>query len=237
MLAPKSPATGLPALLLSAACCALPIPAAADRVALDSIAIDRTEVTVGAFAVFMKEAGRITQAEAEGGGFEWGAGWTRRPGWTYLAPQGAPASPNEPAVHVTWDEAQAYCAAQGGRLPSRNEWAAAAYTEQRTDPADGFERGVTYAYPVGETPEGMNNNRCAHVPVGTTKPGVNGLFDMGGNVWEWLAERRGADALTAGGSWWYGPEKTREPGMQWKPAAFFAVYVGFRCAYDLQENT
>jgi formylglycine-generating enzyme required for sulfatase activity len=58
---------------------------------------------------------------------------------------------------------------------------------------------------------------------------------MGGNVWEWLSDRRGGDALTAGGSWWYGPAQTRAEGMQWKPADFFAVYIGFRCAYDLEE--
>ena len=56
--------------------------------------------------------------------------------------------------------------------------------------------------------------------------------DMGANVWEWLADRRGGEALTAGGSWWYGPEAARKEGMQWKPSAFYAVYVGFRCAYD-----
>ncbi len=59
-------------------------------------------------------------------------------------------------------------------------------------------KGRTYAYPVGDAPEGMNNNRRAHVAVGTTKRGVNGLYDMGANVWEWIADRRGSDALTAG---------------------------------------
>jgi len=54
---------------------------------------------------------------------------------------------------------------------------------------------------------------------------------MGANVWEWLADRQGDAALTAGGSWWYGPSKTRAEGMQWKPASFYAVYVGFRCVY------
>lgn len=58
---------------------------------------------------------------------------------------------------------------------------------------------------------------------------------MGANVWEWIADRRGNDALTAGGSWWYGPEQTRAEGAQWKPADFYAVYVGFRCAYDIGE--
>jgi len=48
------------------------------------------------------------------------------------------------------------------------------------------------------------------------------------------AVRRGDDALTAGGSWWYGPEQTTAEALQWKPADFYAVYavyVGFRCAY------
>ena len=104
----------------------------------------------------------------------------------------------------------------------------------RPAPPDGFEKGRSYIYPVGDKPDGMNNSRRRHVPVGTTKPGVNGLYDMGANVWEWLADRRGETALTAGGSWWYGPENTRAEAMQWKPAAFTVVYIGFRCAYDLR---
>ena len=55
---------------------------------------------------------------------------------------------------------------------------------------------------------------------------------MGANVWEWLSDRRGSDALTAGGSWWYGPDKARAGGAQWKPADFKAVYIGLRCAYE-----
>jgi sulfatase modifying factor 1 len=209
------------------------LPAAADRVALSGFALDRTEVTIGQFRAFAHATGLITTAEREGGGFEWAAGWTRRPGWTYAAPQGQPGGDAEPAVHVTWDEARAYCAHAGGRLPSFAEWRAAAYTEQRAAPTDGFERGRTYPYPVGDSPAGMNTNRRGHAPAGTTRRGINGLYDMGANVWEWTADRRGAEALTAGGSWWYGPEQARAEGAQWKPAAFHAVYIGFRCAHDL----
>ncbi len=36
----------------------------------------------------------------------------------------------------------------------------------------------------------MNNNRRRHVATGTTKRGVNGLHDMAGNAWEWIADRR-----------------------------------------------
>jgi formylglycine-generating enzyme required for sulfatase activity len=54
---------------------------------------------------------------------------------------------------------------------------------------------------------------------------------MGANVWEWLADASGDDRLTAGGSWWYDAAKMKADGMQFKTAAFYVVYVGFRCAY------
>ncbi len=209
-----------------------PAAAQADRVAIGAFAIDRTEVTIGAFRAFAERTGLRTTAEAAGGGQEYAGGWVQRRGWTYRTPFGEPADDREPAVHVTWAEAQSYCASVGGRLPTFAEWRQAAYTESRSDPTDGFERGRTYPYPVGVAAEGMNNNRRRHVATGSTKRGVNGLFDMGANAWEWIADRRGDDALTAGGSWWYGPEQTRAEGAQWKPAGFVAVYIGFRCAYD-----
>ncbi len=206
--------------------------AMADRIRIGTFEIDQTEVTVASFAAYADRVGLKTAAEREGGGFEWGAGWQRRDGWNFRSPFGTEAAPKEPAVHISWSEAADYCRAADGRLPTREEWISAAYTEQRANPADKFTEGRTYAYPVGDTPDGMNNNRTAHVPVGTTEPGINGLYEMGGNAWEWLADRNGEEALTAGGSWWYGPEKSRVQGMQWKPADFYVVYIGFRCAYE-----
>ncbi len=209
------------------------------RQRIGSFSIDRTEVTVAAFRAYMAARQRRSMAEAEGGGFEYAGGWTRRPGWTWAQPFGAVAGENEPAVHVTWAEADAFCRAKGGRLPTAAEWKQAAYTESRAEPGDGLVLGRTYVYPVGDAPEGMNNSRQRHWPVAQSKRGVNGLYDMGANAWEWLADRRGVgndgqggEALTAGGSWWYGAEQTRAEAMQWKPASFYAVYIGFRCAYD-----
>ena len=202
-----------------------------DRVPVDGFWMDRTEVTIGQIRSFTSKLGP-TAAERAGGGHEFAGGWTRRPGWVWSAPYGTPGADHEPAVHVTWDEARAYCRAQGGRLPSMGEWRRAAYTETRATPTDGFETGKTYTYPVGDQPAGMNNSRQRHVPVGTTKRGVNGLFDMGANVWEWVEDRQGKEALTAGGSWWYGPDMAKASGAQWKDAEFYAVYIGFRCVYD-----
>lgn len=213
-----------------------PAMAAPERVQLGRFAIDATEVTVSDFAAFTAAHSLRTAAEREGGGFEYAAGWVRRPGWTFRAPSGQAAAPDAPAAHVSWGEAGEYCAAAGGRLPTTAEWSEAAYTERRSAPTDGLETGRTYPFPVGARPDGMNTSESdpwpRHAPAGATKRGVNGLYEMGGNLWEWLADRRGGEALTAGGSWWYGAAQTRADAMQWKAADFYAVYVGFRCAYD-----
>lgn len=210
-----------------------------DRVVLSGFAIDRTEVTIGRFREFALATGLTTQAERAGHGYEYGAGWERRPGWSWRQPFGAAdtaeAEPGAPAVHLSWSEARDFCAWSGGRLPTRAEWQEAAYRERRETPGDGFATGKTYPYPVGDSPDGMNLSGAdpwpRHAAAGATKRGVNGLHEMGGNVWEWLADRQGDSALTAGGSWWYGPQQTRTEGMQWKAADFYAVYVGFRCVY------
>jgi formylglycine-generating enzyme len=222
-------------LIVIAALAGAAMPAFAERVRIGSFAIDATEVTIGAFAAFATATNRRTAAEIAGGGKEYSGGWVQRAGWTFRTPFGKPGAANEPAVQITWAEARDFCMHQGGRLPSIIEWRQAAYTESRDAPSDGFVRGRTYEFPVGATPEGMNNNRERHLPVGTTKRGVNGLYDMGANVWEWIADRRGDDALTAGGSWWYGAEQTRAGAAQWKAADFTALYIGFRCAYDLPK--
>lgn len=207
------------------------------RQAVGPFWIDRTEVTIAAFARFAEATGTVTAAEKVGGGYEYDGGWQRRPGWTFRRPYGKPPeSAKEPAVHVTWGEASAYCRWAGGRLPTAAEWRRAAYTEGRAKPPAPFVAGRTYPYPTGDTPDGANTRGDdpwpRHAPVGTTKRGVNGLWDMGANVWEWAADRRGDAALTMGGSWWYGPHMTRSDSAQYKPADFYAVYVGFRCTYD-----
>ncbi len=204
----------------------------------EAFSIDQTEVTVESFAQYAKQVGLVTQAENNGGGFEYRFGWERRPGWTFRTPLGRPATLKEPAVHIAWAEAQAYCKHQGGELPTQAQWSKAAYTEQRQAPPAPFINGQTYAYPTGQKGEGANtvgtqDGWAEHAPVGSMPAGVNGLYDMGANVWEWLADAKGNDRLTAGGSWWYGPDKMKADGMQYKDADFYAVYVGFRCVYPL----
>ena len=225
-------------------------PAAADVQAVGRFEIDRTETTVGAFRAFVRATGTVTAAEREGGGFVYEGGWRRMPGWTWAAPFGRPAAADEPAVHVTFDEAEAYCRWAGKRLPRDAEWVEAAYTERRADPPPGFAPGRTYPYPTGESPEGANclgdcgpveivavgpeiTRGRGHARVGTTRPGVNGLFDMGANVWEWTENGGEREKGTRGGSWWYGAAQMRADAAYTKPRDFPAVYIGFRCARDL----
>jgi formylglycine-generating enzyme len=220
-----------------------------DMQAVGRFEIDRTEVTVGQFRRFVDATGTVTQAERAGGGSTYEGGWQQRRGWTWRAPFGTPAGDREPAVHITWSEAAAFCTWAGKRLPTDAEWGEAAYTERRARPTAPFTTGTTYRYPTGDRPEGANclgdcgsastvahavtSRGRGHAEVGRTRAGVNGLFDMGGNAWEWVDSGPGADPRTRGGSWWYGEGPMRNDHVQSKPADTAVVYIGFRCARNL----
>lgn len=202
-----------------------------------TLLFDRTEVTITQFARYVQATGTVTRAELEGGGFEYVGGWQRRPGWTWRTPDGAtPASGQLPAVHLTHAEAEAYCRWTGGRLPTAAEWIGAAYSEQRKPAPSPWVPGKTYPYPTGSSPQGANTSGAdpwpRAAPAGATSAGVNGLFDMGANAWEWVSDARGTERRTMGGSWWYGPDQMLAGVNAWKSADFYAVYIGFRCVAE-----
>lgn len=223
-----------------------------DMQRIGTFEIDRTEVTVGAFARFVEVTGTVTQAERSGGGATYEAGWVQRPGWTWRAPYGRPADPREPAVHVTFDEAQAYCRWAGKRLPTDAQWMEAAYVERRAAPPAGWTPGRRYVYPTGESPEGANclegcgnaatvlaeprqatSRGRGHALAGSTRAGVNGLHEMAANVWEWTDDGSPSPQRpTRGGSWWYGPAQMHRDHLQSKPRDTAVVYIGFRCVRE-----
>lgn len=218
---------------------------------ISGFAIDRTEVTIGQFAEFVAASGTVTKAERDGGGLVYAAGWEQKVGWTWRAPYGRPGQDDEPAVHVTFDEAQAYCRWAGKRLPSDQEWTEAAYTERRAAPSPPFERGRTYPYPTGDSPEGANclgdcgktsatdysavlERGRGHAKARTTGPGINGLYEMGANVWEWVDTDDQTQKGTRGGSWWYGATQMRADYEAPKPRDTAVIYIGFRCVKDIR---
>ena len=214
---------------------------------ITDFSIDRTEVTVKQYAKFVSDTGYVTAAEQRGGGLVFASGWEQKAGWVWSSPFGIPANPGEPAVHLTVNDAIAYCAWAGKRLPTDKEWVLAAYTEFRRVPPLPFETGQTYPYPTGPNPDGANClGDCGLITVqdysarlnrgrgpalaGTTAPGVNGLYDMGANVWEWTDGGGASENPTRGGSWWYSSGRMRVENRATKPKQMAAVYIGFRCA-------
>ena len=222
-----------------------------DMQPIGQFAIDRTEVTIGQFDRFAAATDFVSKAERSGGGLVYAAGWEQKAGWTWRTPFGRRGEADEPAVHITFDEAQTYCRWAGKRLPREREWIAAAYTETRSAPPPPFKQGRTYPYPTGDSPDGSNcleecgrtaaidnsavlDRGRGHARAGTTRPGVNGLYDMGANVWEWVETEDQAQKGTRGGSWWYGAAQIRADYEAAKPRDMAVVYIGFRCVKDLR---
>jgi formylglycine-generating enzyme required for sulfatase activity len=86
-----------------------------------------------------------------------------------------------PMVEVKWEDAKEYCAWAGGRLPTEAEWEYAA----RAGSKDAI-------YPFGGAnlrgKVNFDNPKTQAEPVGKYNPNAWGLYDMAGNVWEWVSD-------------------------------------------------
>ena len=86
------------------------------QVYLSAFSIDRYEVTNARFAAFVAATGYQTEAEKRGAEKADGISWRQPHG-----PSSA-VNPDHPVVYVSWQDARAYCAWRGGRLPTEAEW-------------------------------------------------------------------------------------------------------------------
>lgn len=142
-----------------------------------------------------------------------------------------PDKANHPVVNVTWQQARAYCASVGGRLPSEAEWEYAA----RSGRDDEFPWGDEPPSPAraNYAASGIGDTR----PVGSYAPNAAGLYDMAGNVWEWTADawngRPGGEErrVIRGASFAGGIVNLRTRWRDSHVVTNAVAFVGFRCAY------
>lgn len=85
---------------------------------------------------------------------------------------------NHPVVQVSYDDACAYCAWKGMRLPYESEWD---YVFEKDGETNAFNhwQGIFPNEDKGE------DGYVGTAPVGSFKPGKTGCLDLRGNVWEW----------------------------------------------------
>lgn len=169
------------------------------EVRLSPFRVDATAVTRDEFAAFVAATGYVTDAERYGSsavfhllvedgadvvgpvaGTPW---WVEVRGATWRQGRG-----DHPVVHVSWNDAAAYAAWAGKRLPTEAEWECAA-----RGGLDGNR------FPWGDEPRDDCNifrgdfPHAPTTPVGTVAahagaPNAFGLHNTVGNVWEWCAD-------------------------------------------------
>ena len=182
------------------------------RVEVAAFHIAPKAVTNSQFAAFVQATGYVSDAEQFGWSFVFHSfveshqtvdgrvqeapWWLAVRGATWREPEG-PGShvrhrQNHPVVHISWNDAMAYCIWTGTRLPTETEWEKAA--------RGGLDRA---RFPWGDELTTAGEHRCniwqgtfptdntgvdgyiGTAPVDAYRPNGFGLHNMSGNVWEW----------------------------------------------------
>jgi formylglycine-generating enzyme required for sulfatase activity len=232
------------------------------------------EVTVGDFEAFVDATGYRTEAERDGTG-GWGLDRERGhcrgrdPRFSWRDP-GFEQSSRHPVLNVSWNDAVAFCEwlskkeGRHYRLPTEAEWEYACRAGATTRYAFGDDPAKAVSHARILDPTGRNvrlhvqdvpvpldvANPCT-VPVGSYEANAFGLFDMHGNVWEWVSDWYAADASTTepvvdpdgpasgtqrvrrGGGWNSYPLWARASFRNVNTPASRCVNLGFRVAADV----
>jgi formylglycine-generating enzyme required for sulfatase activity len=199
-----------------------------------SFALGRFPITRHEFAQFVRATGYHVSTDWFDAGFD--------------------QSDRDPVVEIGWLDAQAYVywlsrrTHQDYRLPSEAEWEYAARGGRQTEFwwGDDSNQAPAFANFAG-VDDGFSNT----APVDSFKPNQFGLFDMAGNVWQWVADcyngdYRGAPAdgtswltgdcssrVVRGGSWYDPRSALRAANRTHNHISDHDSNVGFRIARTL----
>ena len=177
------------------------------EVVVPELAVWRTEVTVAEYRACVEASACPRPPIAS------------RPNCNY----GKPDRDDHPVNCVDWQQARDFAVWVGGRLPSEAEWEFVARA-----------RGQERLYPWGDQPPscdraifgdaGPGCGRGGTAPVGTSAAGVTpeGIVDLAGNVWEWVADAYHPSYAGAPGDarpWDGDPSRRVARGGSWDAAA------------------
>ncbi len=198
---------------------------------LDAYYIDQYEVTVERYQRFLKREGY------------------RQPQYWEQVVMNRDAQ--KPVVGIDWHDAQTYCEWAGKRLPTEAEWEKAARgTDKRTYPWGEFKPNSSTANFGKAWSDALYANQIKN--VGTYERGKSPyeVYDMAGNVWEWVADWYDADyypkspeknphgpssggsKALRGGSWNSSPENLRSSYRGADHPSYQPAAIGVRCAQD-----
>jgi formylglycine-generating enzyme required for sulfatase activity len=210
-------------------------------------ALAKFAVTVEEFAAFTASSGYSPGSWCkiwDGNAWNENCGSFSNPGFAQTG--------DHPAVCVSWDDARAYAAWLSGitgetyRLPTEAEWEYAARAGTVT----------AYWWGASASPRHANWNHrsdhCRTVPVASFEPNPWGLYQMAGNIWEWVedvyapdysaashcgaaheAAQESALRVLRGGSWLNGPRGIRSARRHAARPDYRRGDIGFRLAKTL----
>jgi len=225
-----------------------------ERVFVSPFRLLAHEVTNKQFARFVTETGYVTEAERAGGSAQFSdtdgpqsflSWWSLDPDATWRTPDGAGSDltgrDHYPVVHVSLNDARAYAAWAGGRVPTEVEWeyAASLGLFDPNDPTsgvvapDGTARANIWTglFPAINT---ARDGFMGIAPVGCFEPGLTGAYDMIGNVWEWTESpfaARSARVTIKGGSYLCSKNYCRRYRVAARESLepdFSTAHIGFR---------